>query len=85
LVELLLDNGATVFDADPDGETALHRLADMRQAPQASAAEMATLLLDRGADPNACNWDDVTPLHQAVRARNLAVVELLLVPGITAG
>jgi ankyrin repeat protein len=81
LVELLLDNGATVFDADPDGETALHRLADMRQAPQASAAEMATLLLDRGADPNACNWDDVTPLHQAVRARNLAVVELLLARG----
>jgi ankyrin repeat protein len=81
LVELLLDNGATVFDADPDGETALHRLADMRQAPQAPAAKMATLLLDRGADPNACNWDDVTPLHQAVRARNLAVVELLLARG----
>jgi ankyrin repeat protein len=42
---------------------------------------MATLLLDRGADANARNWDDVTPLHQAVRARNLAVVEVLLSRG----
>jgi len=81
LVALLLDNGATVSDADPNGETPLHRLADIRQAPQAPAGKMAILLLDRGADPNARNWDDVTPLHQAVRARNLAVVEILLARG----
>jgi len=42
---------------------------------------MASLLLDRGADPDARNWDDVTPLHQAVRARNLAVVQILLERG----
>lgn len=81
LVALLLDSGATVSDTDPNGETALHRCADMRQAPQEAAAAMATLLLDRGADANARNWDDVTPLHQAVRARNLAVAEVLLARG----
>ena len=84
LVEQMLASGATVSDTDPNGETALHRIADMRQVPQEPAAKMATLLLDLGADPNARNWDDVTPLHQAVRARNLAVVEVLLARGADA-
>lgn len=81
LVALLLDRGATLADTDEGGETALHRIADLRRAPQTPAAAVATLLLDRGADPNARNWAQVTPLHQAVRARNLAVVELLLARG----
>ena len=51
MVELLLEQGATVSDTDPDGETALHRVADMRRAPQGPAAKMATLLLDRGGRP----------------------------------
>jgi ankyrin repeat protein len=80
MLALLLDHGAGVGEADPNGETALHRVADLRQAPTAAAAA-AKLLLDRGADPDARNWDDVTPLHQAVRARNLPVVEILLAGG----
>jgi ankyrin repeat protein len=81
LVELLLEHGAAVSETDRNGETPLHQVADMRQAPQEPGGKMAALLLDRGADPNARNWDDVTPLHQAVRARNLAVVEVLLARG----
>jgi ankyrin repeat protein len=81
LVKLLLKHGARITEVDPNGETPLHRCADIRQAPQKLAATMANLLLDRGADPNARNWDDVTPLHQAVRARNVAVVEVLLARG----
>ena len=81
MVELLLKKGATVSDTDAGGETALHRVSDLRRAPPKPAAKMATLLLDRGADPNARNWDAVTPLHQAVRARNLAVVQVLLERG----
>jgi ankyrin repeat protein len=80
IVTLLLNHGASVAATDPNDETPLHRVADLRQAP-AGACEMASLLLDRGADANARNWDDVTPLHQAVRARNLAVVEVLLSRG----
>jgi cytohesin len=81
LVKMVLRHGGSVSDVDARGETGLHRIADMRQAPQAAAAKMAALLLDRGADPNARNWDHVTPLHQAVRARNVATVELLLARG----
>jgi ankyrin repeat protein len=78
LVATLLDHGASVADADATGETALHRIADLRGGPGKAAAAVANLLLDRGAAVDARNWDDVTPLHQAVRARNLVVVDVLL-------
>jgi ankyrin repeat protein len=81
LVVLLLEKGANVTEQDENGETALHRVADMLPREPAAAAQMASLLIDRGADPNARNWDDVTPLHQGVRRRNLAVVEVLLARG----
>ena len=77
-MELLLEHGAAVSETDRNGETPLHQVADMRQAPQGPAAAMATLLLDLGADPNARNWDDVTPLHQAVCANHADVVRLLV-------
>jgi ankyrin repeat protein len=78
---LLLDHGVNIDSTDATGETPLHRVADIRRASGGATGKMATLLLDRGADPNARNWDDVTPLHQAVRARNIAVVEVLLARG----
>jgi hypothetical protein len=42
---------------------------------------MATLLIDRGAIVDARARDDVTPLHQAVRARHVAVATVLLARG----
>jgi len=84
MVALLLDRGAAIDEAAPDGETALHRVADLRRAPQPAAGAMAAFLLDRGATIDAKNRFDVTPLHDAVRARNLAVVEVLLGRGADA-
>jgi ankyrin repeat protein len=84
IVVLLLDAGADVAAADRFGETALHRVADLRHADGERASGVAALLVDRGAQVDARNRDDVTPLHQAVRARNLAVVELLLARGADA-
>jgi ankyrin repeat protein len=74
----LLDRGADTAAADRFGETALHRVADLRRTDGAAAGRVALLLHKRGALVDACNRDGVTPLHQAVRARNLAVVEVLL-------
>lgn len=74
----LLDRGANTAATDRFGETALHRVADLRRTDGAAAARVAMLLIERGALVDACNRDGVTPLHQAVRARNLAVVEVLL-------
>jgi len=78
IVKDLLDRGADVLVTDRFGETALHRVADLRRADGSNAARVATLLIERGAPVDARNRDAVTPLHQAVRARSLAVVEALL-------
>jgi ankyrin repeat protein len=78
IVEDLLDRGTNPAATDRFGETALHRVADLRCADGPRAARVATLLIERGAAVDARNRDMVTPLHQAVRARNLAVVEVLL-------
>jgi ankyrin repeat protein len=74
----LLDRGASVAQTDRFGETALHRVADLRRVDGPRAARVASLLIERGALVDAPNRDAVTPLHQAVRARNLAVVKVLL-------
>jgi ankyrin repeat protein len=84
IVALLLDAGVDIAVADRFGETALHRVADLRRADGERAVRAAELLIDRGAPVDAHNRDDVTALHQAVRARNLAVVELLLARGADA-
>ncbi len=81
IVADLLDRGADTAAADRFGETALHRVADLRRADGPRAARVARLLIERGALVDACNRDGVTALHQAVRARNLAVVEVLLERG----
>jgi ankyrin repeat protein len=80
----LLDRGADVAVYDRFGETALHRVADLRRTSGARAAAVATLLIDRGAAVDAKNRDLVTPLHQAIRARNLGVAEVLLDRGADA-
>ena len=77
----LVDRGADVAAGDRFGETALHRVADLRRTDGERAARVATVLLDRGAAVDARNRDDVAPLHQAVSARNLAVAEILITRG----
>lgn len=65
-VGALLDGGANVNDAAPDGTSALVIAAINAHW------ELGALLLDRGADPNAAaqGW---TPLHQVIRTRTLNI------------
>ena len=78
IVADLLGRGADVAGTDRFGETALHRVADLRRVDGPKAARVAAVLIDAGAPVDARNRDGVTPLHQAARARNGAVMRVLL-------
>ncbi len=78
-VRTLLESDASLVGArDSDGSTPLHCAA------WKGHAEIATLLLDSGADVNAKNkndhWGD-TPLHAAAHGNQRAVAEVLLARG----
>ena len=76
-VKLLLDNGADA-KCMSEGVTPLH-VATEKHNHQA-----ASLLLASGADPTCLDKDGNTPGVHAVKAHDLAMVELLLVHGIRA-
>lgn len=77
-VEALLDDGVDVNsrNIEGNGDSPLHVAAVV------SDLEMARLLLDRGADPNAMS-EDGTPLSYAVYVGDAEMAELLLVVGAT--
>lgn len=74
-----LDAGALVDAPDLDGRTALHH------AVQRGLVAQTTLLLERGANPNARDAREAMPLHLALSPRDdddaLAVAKLLLEAG----
>ena len=73
VMEMLLDAGADLNAVDYDGDTPLHRAA------QVYSVDVVLLLLERGADINARNADGWTPLHMAAgRSRRSDIVTALL-------
>jgi ankyrin repeat protein len=58
-IQLLLDLGANINDANEFGETALHG------ATYHSAQKVIQFLVEHGANINATNWADQTPLRLA--------------------
>jgi len=70
LAQIFLDNGIPV-DAphQPHGGTALG---------SSSTAELARFLLAHGANPNAENWEELTPLYHAITDNDPERVSLLL-------
>ena len=76
IVELLLERGAQVTEADSQNATALHAAAHKGHIG------MIKLLLDRGAVIDAQKRDtDVTPLAEAVKMAHEAAVQILLARG----
>jgi uncharacterized protein len=80
VVEFLLKNGADVSLAARNAQkvTALHAGASR------GGAEIVTLLLEAGADPNARQERGFVPMHSAAATGNAAIVELLLKHGADA-
>jgi ankyrin repeat protein len=80
VINLLIENGATLDATDNDGETALFeaiRSTIKNGEKQRSALEA---LLVKGADPNVKNRKGLTPLHVAQKMRRAdagKIVELL--------
>ena len=66
------------------GTTALHRAVSVKRKSEAGerrVSEIAAVLLDAGADPNACNAMLLTPMHFASFHGRLSLVRLLLQHG----
>lgn len=82
-VEILLDHDAQVDLADGDGRTALSvaALCVPTAAGVKGYGEVASLLLERGADPGHRDHDGMTPLLLAAYEGHDDVVELLLEAG----
>ena len=61
----------------PTGWSALHLLAN-RPDRGGKRAELTTLMLEKGADPNRLTARQATPLHTAAGTANAPVAEILL-------
>ena len=70
------------------GTTALHRAVSTKrkssEAAERRVIDIAAVLLDAGADPNACNAMQLTPMHFAAFHGRLPLVRLLLRHGAEA-
>ena len=89
-LQALIAVGASVDDPAPNDERRyrpLHLAAKFRglessgRKAQQEAAEMARILVNAGATVNGVDATGWTPLHMAVAAGNLPLVELLLASG----
>ncbi len=68
----MLNHGSSIHDAENDGPQAIHSAA-MR-----GHDAVVTLLLDRGADPNARGLMGYRPLSEAIKFDHISTVHLLL-------
>ena len=83
IVAALLNGNAAANSSDAKGETPLFKAMRGRRG-DGRQVEVVGQLLDAGADPNAHNQHDQTPLHFAVRSGSLDAAVALLDGGADA-
>ena len=82
MVQVLLGYKADVNARGWNGQTPLYYLSEYsRVSDSQSRANVARVLLEHGADVNACDGWHVTPLHLAVRKKKVDLVRVLLEHG----
>ena len=77
IVEILLENGASLDDRDSRGLTPLH-VASMGANGAAGKLEMVKIFLKHNADVDARDKEGETPLHIACKFEQLEIVQELL-------
>lgn len=81
LAQWMIDNGADVNAI----ATNAARVAPVHAAAAVSDRETMRMLLERGANPNAKQQNDVTPLHGAASRGDVEMATLLLAHGAEPG
>jgi ankyrin repeat protein len=79
-VKRLIKHGVNVNGGDAD-DTVTPTNRPIVTAAGKGRMDLVDLLLDAGADPNACCCSCVTALHEAIRGKHAAVVGRLLQAG----
>ncbi|MGK9126167.1 ankyrin repeat domain-containing protein [Olivibacter sp. SA151] len=81
LLKILVDQGADIHRKDKYDQTLLYKICNYGMKPEAYRSELVTWLIAEGLDINAANVEGNTPLHVAVRLRNIEVIKALLEAG----
>lgn len=63
IVRQILEKGGNPNDMDFEGNSCLHHLFGVFKRNPAKASVIAKILIENGANCNARNYDDLTPLH----------------------
>lgn len=70
LVRILIDRGADINAVDVHSNTALHKIAESRNINGDKQYTIAELLITNGANVNAKNVDDKTPIDLATNNKS---------------